>query len=281
MDDTPLDEMRLVRDLLAEGRPPTRQDVAMARHLVLEATRRSGVRQSVFRSAAGTWLRYRRACMGLAAAAAALAVAATTGGPQLFGRDPGEPPTGTISAGTGPTTLSARRILLTAATAALRDDSSGAYWRVRARNGSHAMTDRGYVVDHVYSEEQWVPRSAEQPTWQITQDLGSRPATAPDEAAWRADGSPESWLIPPKKLTAEEQRMYRKKLALNHGRLKPPTGERLTIVGTAPEVRREDRHGSAGYLAGRSWTFSWPHCPQNPNACSPSSARNSPPRTRL
>ncbi|MFI7423140.1 hypothetical protein [Nonomuraea sp. NPDC049684] len=80
-----------------------------------------------------------------------------------------------------------------AAVPASADAPEGAYWRVEAiRTGVHPRpVGSGYHVTQRNVTTQWT--SPEGKSWNGSRDLGARPATAKDEAAWRADGSPSSW----------------------------------------------------------------------------------------
>ena len=74
---------------------------------------------------------------------------------------------------------------------------TGRYWRVQAIRG---YTWPGGTKSHPYdislttSYDQWNPRLAGQKEWEITQQLGTLPADPADAAAWRAAGSPTTWL---------------------------------------------------------------------------------------
>jgi hypothetical protein len=120
--------------------------------------------------------------VGAAAAAAGVVVLKDRRGTRRTDADPG----------------SARSFLLTAAvrTQSGGSPASGRYWLTR--------TDTG-AVDHVGSAknryaillrqhfESWLSVSGRDQSFDSEQDLGSRPLTAADEAAWRRDGSPTHW----------------------------------------------------------------------------------------
>ncbi|MFF4774428.1 CU044_5270 family protein [Microtetraspora fusca] len=92
---------------------------------------------------------------------------------------------------------SARQILLAAATAAMKAPSSGAYWRTVTITGMDATSpDRGYIIRRRFSKEQWLARRQGGQSWWITQNLGAKPLTGEDEAAWRKAGSPTQWKYP-------------------------------------------------------------------------------------
>jgi hypothetical protein len=196
------------------------------------------------------------AAVGTAAVAAAVAVAAVPGGPTgtPAASGPGRAPVAPHSA--GPSPLSANQILLAAAEKAARQPATGARWQLHSISGFQAVTTGGYVVDHRYDTQLWVPRSASEPTWRIMQDIGSRPATAADVQAWKRAGSPTSWTIPVAKLTpagrkaiAEKQRLAPKEI------IKSPKPETLSAAGHAPYAAREDSNGTAGVITNKPRTL--------------------------
>ena len=103
------------------------------------------------------------------------------------------PPKGHRTKG-GPTT--AREVLLTAAAHVLASPTTGKYWRVQEISG---FTWPGGTKAHPYdisfenSYDKFNPRSPGQKVYEIDQQLGTRPATPADAAAWRAAGSPTTW----------------------------------------------------------------------------------------
>ncbi len=90
----------------------------------------------------------------------------------------------------------ARQILLTAAAHVASGPVSGRYWRVREISGitfpAGTKADP-YDISLATSFDQWNPSSAGSREWAISQQLGARPATPADAAAWRAAGSPTRW----------------------------------------------------------------------------------------
>jgi hypothetical protein len=90
----------------------------------------------------------------------------------------------------------ARQILLTAAAHVPAGPVTGKYYRVQMIGG---VTVPGGTRAHPYDisvrqyADAWNPRAAGQRSWIISQQLGTRPATPVDAAAWRAAGSPASW----------------------------------------------------------------------------------------
>lgn len=92
--------------------------------------------------------------------------------------------------------LTARQVLLQAAKHVAPVPASGTYWRVHLISG---LTFPGgteadpYDIAVTTSADQWNPSSAGQKEWVISQQLGARPASPADAAAWRAAGSPATW----------------------------------------------------------------------------------------
>lgn len=134
-----------------------------------------------------------RALLGLAAAAVAVAVAASvTLSDNTVSVVP--QPSTSVAPTAEPT---ARHILLAAAVAMERARADGDYWRTKGVN-QWMLTDptRSYVLERGRSGEQWLAKRPDLQGWRISQDLGAKPATPQDEAAWRAAGAPTSWRYP-------------------------------------------------------------------------------------
>ncbi|MFI6174346.1 CU044_5270 family protein [Nonomuraea sp. NPDC051191] len=134
-----------------------------------------------------------RSLLGLAAAAAAVAVIVPA---TLSDR--------TISVAPRPSTSvsvtgepTARQILLAAAVAVEKAPASGDYWRT-ATVDRWMLTDptRSYVLEGGRSKEVWLAKRPDLRSWRVWQDLGVKPATPQDEAAWRDAGAPTSWRYP-------------------------------------------------------------------------------------
>ncbi|MGI5486278.1 CU044_5270 family protein [Microtetraspora malaysiensis] len=181
-----------------------------------------------------------RALLGLAAVAAAVAVAA----PAMLSDSTTSlvPAPGTSSHPT--TEPTARQILLAAAVAVEKAPASGDYWRTATVN-QWMLTDptRSYVLEGSRSLETWLAKRPDLQYWRIWQDLGIKPATPQDEAAWRAAGAPTSWRYP-KNMKTEEL------FSVPFGRpLEAAAGER-----TAERLRGKWK-GSAGDLAGQDMTW--------------------------
>jgi hypothetical protein len=256
-----MDELDMVRELLVERRPSTAQEVSASRRRVLAATAGRRLARPARPGRAPSYRR--RAAVALVGTAAAVGVVLATvpaNAPPTPGGQSGADGRSGAGAGTGPgsgraggpAALSASQILLAAAEKAEQAPTSGARWNQRIRSGSEVMTAAGYLVDHQYSQELWVPRSASEPTWRIMQDLGARPTAPADVRAWRRDGSPSRWTIPARKLTAAEQKELDRKIAANPpGILRKARPEVVKAAGGAPYAAREDGRGSAGVIANK------------------------------
>lgn len=159
-----------------------------------------------------------------AAAAAALVVATTATGPgddAKVARPGGGTPSSPHLVG-----LNARTVLLTAAEGAARQPiARGSYWHSRTRFGALEQVGpagRRYVVVNRYQHDVWDPKSTKAEGWFRAEDLGARPATPADEAAWRADGSPTGWTVRPRGLKGNwkplmpDLQMYPKDSAFAH-----------------------------------------------------------------
>ncbi|WP_327104220.1 CU044_5270 family protein [Nonomuraea glycinis] len=180
-----------------------------------------------------------RSLLGLAAAAAAVAVIA----PAMLSDGTisvGPRPSTSVSTTAGPT---AQQILLAAAVAVAKAPASGDYWRT-ATVDQWMLTDptRGYVLEGSRSLETWRAKRPDLQYWRIWQDLGVKPATPQDEAAWRAAGAPASWRYP-KNMKTENL------FSVPSRPLKAAAGER-----TAERLYGKWK-GSAGHLAGDSMTW--------------------------
>ncbi|WP_433224409.1 CU044_5270 family protein [Microtetraspora malaysiensis] len=137
----------------------------------------------------------------------------------------------------------ARQILLAAAVAVEKAPASGDYWRT-AGVTRWMLTDptRSYVLEEGRSGELWLAKRPELQSWRIGQDLGVKPATPQDEAAWRAAGAPTSWRYP-KNMKTENL------FAVPFEPLEAAAGER-----TAERLYGKWK-GTAGDLTGESMTW--------------------------
>lgn len=135
-----------------------------------------------------------------AAAAAALVVPAIVAAPEPPAQGP--PVAGALPGTTdgGTTALTARDILLAAATRAERAPAeTGRYWHVRTLNVFGAVRlgtgADGYWMVRRTVEESWDAGAAKDPSWHGRRDIGVRPRTEADARAWRAAGSPTEWTL--------------------------------------------------------------------------------------
>ncbi|MBQ0905442.1 CU044_5270 family protein [Micromonospora sp. U21] len=142
---------------------------------------------------------------GLVGAAAAGVLAVTmlsappggqTGTPPLAGGQPGA----ADSAIGGVTPVTARDILLAAATRAEQAPAeSGKYWHVKTLDvfgPQRVGTDSdGYWMLRRSVNESWDASDPRETSWTGRRELGIRPYSAADEQAWRAAGSPTEWTL--------------------------------------------------------------------------------------
>ncbi|WP_326770710.1 CU044_5270 family protein (plasmid) [Streptomyces sp. NBC_01591] len=122
--------------------------------------------------------------LALATAAAVAVLAIIETAPQ----EPGPAPSATSGSGS--------QVLLAAASHVEQQPAgSGTYWYVEKHLGSlHKVPGKNYTVA-VRTEQRYWTAAARNKQWSQLLDLGARPATKADEAAWKADGSPTSWNL--------------------------------------------------------------------------------------
>ncbi|MFI6061280.1 CU044_5270 family protein [Streptomyces sp. NPDC051286] len=122
--------------------------------------------------------------LALATAMAVAALVITDTAPEK----PGTAPSATLGSGS--------RVLLAAASHVEQQPAgSGTYWYVEEHIGSlRKVPGKKYTVD-VRTEQRYWTAAAENKQWSQLRDLGARPATKTDEAAWKAGGSPTSWNL--------------------------------------------------------------------------------------
>lgn len=174
-----MDEMSMVRRLLAEPPPPP--DVVAAGR---EQLRDGAVGKT--RKAGGLSVRRGPALVitGIAAAAVLMATILIPGA----GRSPN-------GIGSSVTYTSARSVLFAAAGQAESVRSTGAYWHVRTMStvtlpDRFGRKGRRYTLQELTTTERWTDRSGR--AWIATREW-VRPRTAQDEVAWRQDGAPRQW----------------------------------------------------------------------------------------
>ncbi|MFI0357487.1 hypothetical protein [Actinomadura sp. 9N407] len=102
---------------------------------------------------------------------------------------------GTVAPETAP---SARTILLAAAEKAAKEPS-GRYWRLQTISGQARRVGKGAdgftVLTYQTQWDRWTARSDSDSDLISTRDLGARPLTPRDEAAWKRAGSPERMRV--------------------------------------------------------------------------------------
>ncbi|MEV4016428.1 hypothetical protein AB0J35_38615 [Nonomuraea angiospora] len=92
--------------------------------------------------------------------------------------------------------VAAAAVLITAgvvAAPAQAAPAEGDYWRVEVvRTADHPRpVGSGYTLTGRSASVHWLTPEGKE--WSAYRELGARPKTAKDEAAWKADGSPTSW----------------------------------------------------------------------------------------
>ncbi|GII94718.1 CU044_5270 family protein [Sinosporangium siamense] len=189
-------EMAVIRRLLeASGPLPEATEAGRARLLSAIAGELAGETEA----AAPGWIATRRrrtsrwrgvwALTAGAAAALLLTVTVTSSDSLLL-----LTPQATVSASAGPT---ARQVLLAAATAVAKSPGEGVYWRSRTVTGALVPDpSRRYVLRFSMEKQAWLTDTTGKRSWWIEHYLGAKPATPPDEYAWRAAGSPTRWHYP-------------------------------------------------------------------------------------
>ncbi|MFC6580247.1 hypothetical protein ACFQBS_26330 [Planomonospora parontospora] len=149
-------------------------------------------------------------------------------------------PTTSVSAAARPT---ARQILLAAAVSVEKARADGDYWRtVTVSRSTKIDPTRSYVLETSGSFEMWMTQRPDLESWRIRQDLGVKPATPQDEAAWRAAGAPTRWRYPK---DMETKGMF----SIPFGPLEAAAGERVV------ERLHGKWEGKAGDLTGELITW--------------------------
>ncbi|WP_151484106.1 CU044_5270 family protein [Streptomyces albicerus] len=120
--------------------------------------------------------------LALATASVVAAVVMTDTAPER----PGPAPSATLGSGS--------QVLLAAASHVERQPAaSGKYWYVvETLADRQKVPGKNYSID-IRQEVRWWTAAAKNRYWSQSLDVGARPATEADEAAWKADGSPMSW----------------------------------------------------------------------------------------
>jgi hypothetical protein len=186
-------ELERLRELLPEQPPPSRDSQAKARARLLQLAGSSG--RSRRRRRPVVRLAVRLASVGIAAAAV---LALLLGPLYLTGvldrRDDPQATGPAASPSSAASDAAARNVLLGAARQvdALQPEPVGAYWRVRSLI-SVPYSVGPYTVESWRVEETWAARGSSGQSLAGSCDLGTRPRTAADIAAWKRDGSPDVW----------------------------------------------------------------------------------------
>lgn len=227
------DELAMLRDLLPARPLPSPAAAAAARARTLHQDQSGSGRGRPPRRT-----RHRRFWYGLGlplvAGAAALTVFAAS--------SPAGPPRGSAArtrasnpAVAHPTesaraypVASARAILLAASASAasnIGDLSTGKYWRTQTVGMNLMLTGTAahpYEMAFWSTGDQWYAQAPGQQSWFTGHDLGAKPATAADATAWRAAGSPRSWI----------------------------TSVAVSMAAAAPVTSAQQLNGDVGYAVG-------------------------------
>ena len=94
---------------------------------------------------------------------------------------------------TRPDPKTASDLLLVAAEQTGSGTATGGRYRVRAYEHGERKEVGSYAILVRNAHEEWLATSPDDPSVEVHQYLGARPATPADEAAWRAAGSPDRW----------------------------------------------------------------------------------------
>jgi hypothetical protein len=145
---------------------------------------------------AGTTRATRRTRLVLAGALPVAAAALVAGALVLTNGSPNNPEAGTdgtktTTARPGPRTAS--DLLLVAAEQTGSGTATDGRYRVRAYERGERKEVGSYAIMVRNAHEQWLATDPDDPSVEVHQYLGARPATPADEQAWRAAGSPDRW----------------------------------------------------------------------------------------
>ncbi|NUR82526.1 MAG: CU044_5270 family protein [Nonomuraea sp.] len=128
---------------------------------------------------------------GLGRAAPVTAAAVVTGVlPGAIGGPPGpQRSTAAKPSATRTVPLSAKQVLLVAATSAERQPATnGRFWHTKTRQITLQHVDQGFVVSIESENDSWVSVKDQ---WHTYRDLGAKPATPADQQAYERLGSPK------------------------------------------------------------------------------------------
>ncbi|WP_433433192.1 CU044_5270 family protein [Nonomuraea sp. CA-141351] len=171
-----MNDYRAVRDLLPA--PPLSPEVERAgREHLNAAFAQERVRRG-HRAA-----RWSALAISLVGAAAAAAIVIAHAAPSTVPASPG-----------AITPADGKRFLLVAAASVAAVPDEGTWWGSTEVEGRQFHEPGGrYVLRESESRQTWIPADPEGRTWYRQTPQGIKPATPQDEAAWVADGSPNSW----------------------------------------------------------------------------------------
>lgn len=90
-----------------------------------------------------------------------------------------------------------QHILLAAAASAAKQSANGDWWGIKLTRGIRTDEPHGrYTLQVTATEATWIHVTEQDSHWIVQRYDGARPATPKDEQAWRADGSPTTWIYP-------------------------------------------------------------------------------------
>ena len=213
----------------------------------------------------------------VAAAIVAGALVLTDGGPKEA--PDGGPAGASPSARPDPRTAS-DLLLVAAEQTTAGDTATGGRYRVKAyENGERkevGSPKARYAVVARTSREHWQATGPDDPSVEVYQYLGARPATPADEAAWRAAGSPDRWtedtppgmtpiehtiaarprqVLPPRGSNAERESMMLAGLPVTEAELAAlptdPSALKAALVAKLRAGGSEENENYALFYAGR------------------------------
>ncbi|GAA0924676.1 CU044_5270 family protein [Virgisporangium aurantiacum] len=138
----------------------------------------------------------RRTRLVLAGALPVAAAALVAGALVLTNGSPNNPEAGTDGTKTTtarPDPRTASDLLLVAAEQTGSGTATDGRYRVRAYERGERKEVGRYAIMTRNAHEQWLATDPDDPSVEVHQYLGARPATPADEQVWRAAGSPDRW----------------------------------------------------------------------------------------
>ncbi|MGI5166389.1 CU044_5270 family protein [Spirillospora sp. CA-253888] len=179
-----MDEMRAIAEMLDES--PSKESTMRGRNRLTTEIRTSGAGRGA--QAAERGWRPRRSVL----AVVGLAAAAVTAGVVAF--PSGSPAPGTPGGSPAAEPMTARTVLMSAAERAEAAPVTGRYWRVRTLAAQPVQVgpkQNRYWMQRLRISETWTDRKGR--SWVGQRDIGARPLTDSDAAAWKRDGQPAKW----------------------------------------------------------------------------------------